>query len=120
SYNRYEEDLDLCVKLNNNAVRFGIEWSRIEPQEGQFDQKEIEHYIKVLKAAKERGLKTFVTLHHFVLPQWVAEKGGWQNFQTPKFFEKYAKVCAENFGDLVDAYLTINEPLVYIKESYFT
>lgn len=119
SYNRYEEDFDLCVKLNNNAVRLSIEWSRIESVEGKFDQKEIDHYKKVLKAAQDRGLKTFVTLHHFTTPLWLARKGGWTNFKTPKLFEKYAKKCAEEFGELVDTYLTINEPQVYILMGYW-
>src|SRR3972149_10788937 len=83
SYNRYEEDFDLCVKLNNNAVRISVEWARIEPEEGKFSQEEFEHYRKVLKAAKDRGLKTFVTLHHFTSPMWLAKKGGWTNFKTP-------------------------------------
>src|SRR3989344_171483 len=65
SYHRYEEDFDLCKKLNNNAVRISIEWARIEPVEGRFDHSELEHYKKVLHSAKKRGLKTFVTLHHF-------------------------------------------------------
>ena len=118
SYNRYEEDFDLCIKMNNNAVRIGIEWARIEPTQGNFDQKEIEHYKKVLQAAKNRGLKTFVTLFHFTSPKWLSEKGGWTNTQTPEIFADYAQKCAEEFKDLIDVYLTINEPQVYASVSY--
>ena len=118
SYNRYEEDFDLCVKLNNNAVRFSIEWARIEPSKGNFDQSEIEHYKKVLKAAKDRGLKTFVTLWHFTTPLWVSKNGGWTNFQTANHFSEYAAKCAKEFGDLIDMYATINEPQVYSMMSY--
>ena len=113
SYNRYEEDFDLCVKLNNNAVRFSIEWARIEPVEGVFDHNEIEHYKKVLRAAKIRNLKTFVTLHHFTSPIWLANIGGWLNPKVVDYFARYSKKCAEEFGDLVDIWLTINEPQVY-------
>lgn len=119
SYNRYEEDFDLCVGLNNNAVRISIEWARIEPEEGSFDEKEIEHYRKVLKAAKDRGLKTFVTLHHFTNPIWFSNIGGWMNIKAPEYFAKYSKKCAEELHDLIDVYLTINEPQVYIYMSYF-
>jgi beta-glucosidase len=118
SYNRYEEDFDLCTKLNNNAVRISIEWSRIEPNEGEFDLEAIEHYKKVLQAAKDRNLKTFVTLHHFTNPIWLSKKGGWHSFGSPKYFERYAKKCAETLGDLIDYYITINEPQVYTFLGY--
>ena len=61
-YNRYEEDFDLLKKLNQNAYRFSIEWSRIEPEEGKFDEKEIEHYRKVILALRKRGIEPFVGL----------------------------------------------------------
>lgn len=118
SYNRYEEDFDLCVKLNNNAVRISVEWARIEPEEGKFSKEAFEHYRKVLKAAKDRGLKTFVTLHHFSNPLWLAKKGAWVNFATPKLFAKYAAKCAKEFDDLVDAYMTLNEALAFIQYGY--
>lgn len=118
SYDRYEEDFDLCVKLNNSAVRIGIEWSRIEPEEGKFDQNEIEHYKNVLIAAKSRKLKTFVTLNHFTIPLWFAKKGGWLNLKSPKYFYNYSKKCAQEFGSLIDYYLTINEPQVLALQAY--
>jgi beta-glucosidase len=118
SYNRYEEDFDLAVKLNNNSIRISVEWARIQPSEDTFDQNEIEHYKKVLKAAKSRNLKTFVTLHHFTNPLWFSKKSGWANLRAPSHFEKYAKKCAEEFGDLIDVYLTINEPDVFAFQAY--
>ena len=118
SYNRYEEDFDLCKNLNSSAVRISIEWARIQPSEGIFDEKEVEHYKKVLKAAKDRGMETFVTLLHFTIPIWIAKKGGWQSAKTARFFEKYAKYCAQEFGTLIDKYITINEPLVYTSMAY--
>lgn len=118
SYNRYEEDFDLCLGMNNNATRFSVEWARIEPEEGKFDKDEIEHYRKVIKAAKDRGLKTFVTLHHFTNPLWFSKKGGWVNLDAPRLFARYSKKCAEEFGDLIDVYLTINEPQVLVLQGY--
>ncbi len=118
SYNRYEEDFDLCVKMNNNAIRFSVEWARIEPEEGKFDQNEIEHYKKMIKAAKARGLTTFVTLHHFTNPLWFSKNGGWIGFSASRLFARYAKKCAEEFGELIDFYLTINEPQVLSLEGY--
>jgi beta-glucosidase len=112
SYNRYNEDFELCEKLNNNAVRISIEWARIEPEHGRFNHDEIEHYRKVLKTAKMKGLKTFVTLHHFTNPAWFAQLGGWLNVKSPAFFKTYAKKCAEEYGGLIDMFCTINEPQV--------
>lgn len=117
-YNRYDEDLDLCQKLSVQAFRFSIEWARIEPTEGVFDQKEIEHYKNVLLAAKKRGLKTFVTLHHFTIPIWFSKKGGFLNPRCAFYFARYANVCAENFGNLIYIFLTINEPQVYALMGY--
>lgn len=118
SYTRYEEDFDLCKQLNNNGARFSIEWARIEPNEGEFDQEQIEHYRKVLQAAKARGLKTFVTLHHFTNPIWFSNKGGWHGNHAVKLFARYAQRVAQEYDGLIDFYLTINEPQVYTLLGY--
>ncbi|MFH1648251.1 MAG: glycoside hydrolase family 1 protein [Patescibacteria group bacterium] len=118
SYNRYEEDFDLCAELGNNAVRISVEWARIEPDEGVFSDEELAHYRDVLKAAKKRGLKTFVTLHHFTNPIWFAKRGGWESLRSSFFFARYAKKCAEKLGDLIDVFYTINEPQVYALMSF--
>ncbi len=119
SYNRYEEDFDICKELNNNAVRFSVEWARLEPTQGTFNQAEFNHYREVLLAAKARGLKTFVTLHHFTNPLWFSKKGGWANSECISLFANYAKKVAEELGDHIDFFLTINEPQVYMFQSYF-
>ncbi|OGC69921.1 hypothetical protein A2415_00130 [candidate division WWE3 bacterium RIFOXYC1_FULL_39_7] len=118
SYNRYKEDFNLAVKLHNNSIRISIEWARIQPTEDTFDQKEIEHYRQVLQEAKSLNLKTFVTLHHFTNPIWFAKKGGWANLKSPSLFAKYAQKCAQEFGALIDFYLTINEPDVLAFQGY--
>lgn len=118
SYNRYESDFDLCVQLHNSAVRISIEWARIEPEQGKFDESEINHYRKVLIAAKGRGLKTFVTLHHFSNPIWFADLGAWLNPKAPKIFANYVKKCASEFNELIDFYMPINEPQVVAMMGY--
>lgn len=118
SYNRYEEDFDLAKKLNNNGIRISLEWARIEPEEGVFNEQELEHYKKVLQAARQRGLQTFVTLHHFTNPMWIYKKGHWANIKTPKYFARYAKKVGESLGSEVDVFLTINEPQVYALMGY--
>ena len=118
-YNRYEEDFELAKSLNQNAYRFSIEWSRIEPKEGKFDQKEIEHYREFLKALKVRDMKVMATLHHFTNPLWLAEIGGWTNKKVVFYFSRFAQKMFDEYKDLVDFWITINEPLIYGVLSYF-
>jgi len=119
-YNRFEQDFDLVKELGQNAHRFSIEWSRIEPEEGKFDEKEIEHYRKVLLALRERGIEPFVTLWHWTNPLWLEKKGGVSAKCFAVYFEKYAKKMAQEFGELVDFWVTINEPMSVIPSCYLT
>ena len=118
SYIRYEEDFDLAKSMNNNAQRFSIEWSRIEPEKGKFNQQEIEHYKKVLQALRVRGLDPFVTLYHFTNPVWFAKLGGWTSKKAPEYFERYVKYVAERLRGEVKYWITINEPMIVSSGGY--
>ncbi|MBU4360803.1 glycoside hydrolase family 1 protein [Patescibacteria group bacterium] len=118
SYNKYKEDFALIEKMNNNAHRLSIEWARIEPKQGEWDLDELEHYKKVLKDLKKRKISVMLTLQHFTLPNWLAQKNGWTNWRSPMFFKRYAEFVARNLGDLVDFWITINEPEIYADMSY--
>lgn len=118
SYTRYEEDFDFAKAMGNNAHRFSIEWSRVEPEEGKFDEQEIEHYRKVLQALRARGLEPFVTLHHFTNPVWFAQKGGWTNKKAPEYFAKYAEYVGGRLGNEVAYWITINEPVILASAGY--
>jgi len=117
-HHRYEEDFDLAQSLNQNAHRFSIEWARIEPEKGKFDEKEVEHYREVLRSLARRRIKPLVTLHHFSNPLWVAERGGWENPSTAGYFESYVRYVVTQLADLCDFWVTINEPWVYLSEGY--
>lgn len=117
-YNRYEKYFDLAKELNHNVHRFSLEWSRIEPREGKFDRKEIEHYKKVLLALKKRKIKSMVALWHYTLPLWLSKKGGWHNSKAPQYFENYVKFAVEELDDLVDFWVTLNEPMIYLSLAY--
>ncbi|HYC79767.1 MAG TPA: glycoside hydrolase family 1 protein [Candidatus Binatia bacterium] len=119
-YNRYEEDFQIAKNIGLNAFRISIEWARIEPVENQWDKTAIEHYRKVLKKMKELGLVRMVTLHHFTLPQWLAEKGGFETNKGVQAFARYAWFVAQNLGDEMDLICTINEPEVYTVGGYGT
>lgn len=109
SYNHYEEDFDIAKKLNQNIHRFSIEWSRIEPEEGKFNEKEMEHYKRLIDALRDRGIEPMVTLWHFANPIWFAEKGGFLNKKSPTYFTRYAKYVVDNLKDRVGLWITFNE-----------
>lgn len=117
-YNRFEEDFDIAKSLNHNAHRFSIEWSRIEPEEGKFNEKEIEHYRNVIKALRERGMEPFVTLWHWTQPLWIRNIGGWENKRTVDYFCRFVEKISSTFEKDVKFWIILNEPNIYIGFSY--
>jgi beta-glucosidase len=108
-YNRYREDIDLLAGAGLNAYRFSIEWARIQPDKGSFDQKEIEHYRDVLQYCREKGVTPIVTMHHFSSPKWLIQEGGWEAKTTPDYFARYCEYTARQLGDILEYVCTINE-----------
>jgi beta-glucosidase len=110
SWHRYEEDLDLVATLGLNAYRFSIEWARIEPEQGKFSPEALAHYREMIESCRRRSILAVVTLHHFTLPLWVADAGGFENPDIATWMGAYAKVVGETIGDCIDLACTINEP----------
>lgn len=108
-YNRYEEDIKMMAEAGLNAYRFSIEWARIEPVKGEFDEKEIEHYRKVLECCKKYGIEPVVTLLHFTSPKWLIKEGGWESEETIGLFADYCKYVVERLGSYMHYICTINE-----------
>ncbi|KAF1299071.1 glycoside hydrolase family 1 [Enterococcus sp. JM4C] len=108
-YNRYEEDIDLLKEAGLNAYRFSIEWARIEPEKGRFDEKEVAHYQAVIDYCKKNGVEPFVTLHHFSSPKWLITEGGWESEKTVEYFRRYAEYIITQLGDSLNFVCTINE-----------
>lgn len=119
-YNRFEEDFDIAKELGHNAHRFSIEWSRIEPEEGKFNDEEIEHYRKVIRAIRARGMEPFVTLWHWTNPLWLEEKGGCESRDFDEHFSRYSEYVAGKLGKEVKFWITLNEPTSVIASSYMT
>lgn len=117
-YHRFREDFDIAKQLGHNAHRFSIEWSRIEPEEGKFDDKEIKHYRDVIRALRERGLEPFVTLWHWTMPLWMRDKGGVESKEFPKYFERYVGYTVEKLKEEVTFWMTLNEPTSVIGVAY--
>lgn len=108
-YNRFEEDIRLMAEAGLNAYRFSIEWARIEPQPGEFDEKEIAHYRAVLECCRANGIEPIVTMHHFTSPKWLICQGGWEAEETVQKFADYCAYVVRQLGDLMHYVCTINE-----------
>lgn len=108
-YNRYAEDIRILAEAGLNAYRFSIEWARIEPNEGHFDEQEIAHYRDVLRECRKNGVEPIVTLHHFSSPAWLIRKGGWTSEYVVDAFAKYTRYVAEQLGSELGYVCTINE-----------
>ncbi|MBQ7519665.1 MAG: glycoside hydrolase family 1 protein [Clostridia bacterium] len=108
-YNRYEEDIRLMARAGLNAYRFSIEWARVEPEEGRFDEGEIEHYRRVICCCRQNGIEPLVTLMHFTSPVWLIQKGGWEAESTVEYFRRYAAYVTEKLGEELHYVCTINE-----------
>ena len=108
-YHRYEEDIRLLSDAGLNAYRFSVEWARIEPEEGRFDETEIEHYRSVIRCCKAHGVEPIVTLMHFTSPAWLIRKGGWEAESTVEYFRRYAAFVAQKLGNELRYICTINE-----------
>lgn len=117
-WNRYPQDFDLAASLGQNAHRFSIEWSRIEPAEGQWDDEPLAHYVEVVKALRQRHLEPIATLHHFTTPQWLTAQGGWTNPKVVEHFARFTQRVAKALGGQVHYWLTINEPMVFVRMHY--
>ncbi|MHB1295299.1 MAG: glycoside hydrolase family 1 protein [Anaerolineae bacterium] len=113
-----EADLATAAELGQNAHRLSVEWSRLEPAEGAWDESAVARYREILGAMRALGITPMITLHHFTFPLWLAERGGWLNGRAVAWFGRFAERCVDAFGDLCTLWCTINEPMVYILNGY--
>jgi beta-glucosidase len=117
--NRWQEDAALMRDLGMQVCRLGVEWARIEPQEGVFDEAAIEHYIREIELLQSYGMKVLVTLHHFTNPMWFENKGAFAKAGNISCFIRFVTKVVRSFGALVNEYITINEPNVYATNGYY-
>ncbi len=117
-YNRYPEDFKLLKELNLNAFRFGVEWSRLEPTEGQWDKQEIEHYRQYINELKRLQIEPILTFWHWTMPVWFTKKGGFGRKQNLLYFDRYVKKVTEELCQDLRYVLVLNEPNVYVSFGY--
>ena len=110
SYQRWRDDVDLVADLGFTDYRFSVEWSRIEPEPGEWSPAALDHYRRICEALRERGVEPVVTFHHFTSPRWVADRGGWAEPDTADRFAEFCHHAADSLGDVVGRACTLNEP----------
>jgi len=119
-YNRFEEDFDLAKSINLNSLRFSIEWSRIEPKKGEWNQSEIDHYKIYIFEMRKRGLEPFLNIWHWTMPVWFTDIGGFEKRKNLKYFDRFTKKVADELLVDIEYVLILNEPLVYANMSYLS
>lgn len=117
-WQRAEQDFELAEQMENNALRLSLEWSRIEPQEGQWDSAAIDRYRSMLSDLRNRRITPIVTLHHFTEPLWFVEHGSFTQEDNIRYFVRYATYAVEQLQDLCHFWVTMNEPNVYAIQGY--
>ncbi|MFK4870387.1 glycoside hydrolase family 1 protein [Novosphingobium sp. ZW T3_23] len=110
SWNRWREDIDIVKRLGLNTYRFGIEWSRIEPERGEWSLAALAHYRQMLDYCAQLGLRALVTYSHFTVPRWFAAAGGWEEPSNVDLFVRFCEKAARALGDGYSHALTFNEP----------
>jgi beta-glucosidase len=119
-YNRFKEDFKLLEGLNFNSFRFGIEWSRIEPAKGKWNQDEINHYHEYIDELIKRDIKPIMNIWHWTMPVWFTDEGGFTKAKNLKYFEEFVKKITDEYGSKLEYIITLNEPNVYASCSYLT
>ena len=110
SWHRWREDVAVLQDLGFTDYRFSLEWSRIEPAEGEFSNVALDHYAQVCEGLREAGIAPVVTFHHFTTPRWLADQGGWERDDMPDRFASYCEKAAARLDGLMERACTINEP----------
>ncbi|AEC01995.1 glycoside hydrolase family 1 protein [Parasphaerochaeta coccoides] len=118
-YELYEEDARLMESMGIRHYRMGLEWARLEPEEGVFNEEVFTHYRDEIQLLQSMGIEILLTLHHFTTPLWFEKLGSFENPKSVEIFLSFVKKVIEELGDLVSQYITINEPNVYVSHGWF-
>lgn len=118
-WDRYKEDIQLLKNIGMNTYRFSVDWSKIEPQEGKFDQDAMQHYIDVVDELLTQGIMPVLTLFHHVAPIWFMEKDGFEKEKNTDYFVRFAVFVFKQLHAKVPMWIIFNEPVAYAFEGYF-
>lgn len=109
SYELWEKDVELAVECGLQVFRTSVEWSRVEPEEGHFDQAAVDHYVRLFAALQEKGVRVLATMVHATHPQWFEERNQFEDLDNRKYFERYLEYVVPQIAPYVDFWNVINE-----------
>ncbi len=115
----YKEDIKLMKAISLNTYRFSVEWSKVEPEPGRFDEKALDHYEQLVDALIASGVEPMLTLHHFTNPIWFEHQGAFTQDDCPEVFARYVERVVRRLGNKVKLWCTINEPTAYAFGGYY-
>ena len=108
-----EEDTRLMAEMGIRHYRFGLEWARLEPREGEFSEEELQKVRQEITLLRQNGIEVLLTLHHFSNPMWFERQGGFLRSGAVERYLAMVEYAVRGLGDLVGEYVTVNEPNVY-------
>src|SRR4030042_617441 len=117
-WNLYKHDIGLMKALSLNAYRFSVEWSKIEPEPGKYDEAVLDHYEDVVDELRKNVIEPMITLHHFTDPIWFEDQGAFLQENSPEIFAGFVEKVIRRLGSKVKLWCTINEPTVYAMQGY--
>ena len=118
-WNRYSEDIQLIKELGVSHYRFSVEWSKIQPTQGIYDQDVLNHYSEMIDRLIENNITPVLTLHHFTHPLWFDKLGAFENKENINLFVSFCERVFNEYSNKVDYWCTINEPAVIATQGYF-
>ncbi|MGE0206247.1 MAG: glycoside hydrolase family 1 protein [Candidatus Babeliales bacterium] len=118
-WDRYKEDHKLLQDIGMNAYRFSVEWSKIEPSEGCFDEQAMQHYVDAVDDLLARGIEPMITLFHHTCPLWFYQKGTFENQENITYFVRFARYVFSHLHNKIKFWIIFNEPVAYAFEGYF-
>jgi beta-glucosidase len=120
-YSRYKQDFKLAKSLNLNSFRFGIEWSRLEPENGAWNIEAWRHYREYIDELLKLDIEPIMNIWHWTMPTWFTDLGGFEQKRNIKYFERFTqKICQELQVEKLKFVITLNEPNVYSSFGYIT
>jgi beta-glucosidase len=118
NWERWTEDVDITRSLGMNALRYSVEWSRVEPEAGSISQEALNHYAEMTEYCLENGIAPIVTLHHFTNPQWITQRGSWEDKEVVGLFTNYVGRVTEALPETGIRWVVINEPNIYARSGW--
>lgn len=119
-WNMFENDIRMIKELKIKSYIMSIEWSRIEPNKGEFSKKNIDHYKEIIKTLKKEGINPLISLSHVSTPLWFIETGGWENPHSPLSFSSYTEYAVSQLGSDASEWITLFEPNKTVAGSMIT